>query len=186
MTDPGQSTFTIHIIPRPLEILMINKTNVSIIGFALGFLLLSSVSCQTPSSSWRGKETNEDLRVPLKRNGEGDGKWETRDVLLSYQYREADGRLELSGEVRIANHLRNSFAAMEYFHLRLFFLDAEGRVAGSKNFALGPSRKDVWDLPFKRSADTPDEAVAIAFGYSGRATSFNRWDFRSFSASPFK
>ncbi len=157
-----------------------------IIGFALGILWVMSASCQGALSTHHGNVVKEELRVALEKDGAGDGAWETRDVLLKYQFKEAGGRVALSGEVRIADHLRNSFAVLEYFSLTLFFIDADGRVIDSQRFALGPSRKDVWEMSFKKSVDAPESAKAIAFGYSGKATSFNIWDFRSFSRTPFE
>ncbi len=93
--------------------------------------------------------------------------------------------MELSGEVRIADHLRNSYSVVDSFHLTILFLDAEGRVIGSINQSIAPYRWEAWDMSFKRGVETPGGARAIAFGYSGKVTSFNPHDARRFVGAPF-
>ncbi len=165
---------------------MMNHPERIIIGVVSGFFLMALVSCQSALFTYNGNVVEEDTRIALERDGAGDGTWETRDVLLRCQYKEANGRLELSGEVRIADHLRNSYSVVDSFHLTILFLDAEGRVIDSVNQSLGPYRKEAWEMSFERSVETPENARAIAFGYSGKLTSFNPHDSRRFFGLPFE
>ncbi len=164
---------------------MMRNYNTMIIGLMVGFLMMS-VSCSSTLFNYQDTVVKEEFRIALERDGAGEGAWETRDVSLRCQYKESDGRLELTGEVRIADHLRNSYDVVEFFHLTLLFLDAEGRVVGSKRHSLAPFRKDTWEYPIKWSVDAPENARAISFGYNGKAVSFTPRDARPFFKLPFE
>ncbi|MCP4692471.1 MAG: hypothetical protein GY859_30790 [Desulfobacterales bacterium] len=164
---------------------MLNNCRTVNIGWIFAFLFLLA-SCKSALLTFQGAVVKEDLRVVLEEDGAGDAAWETRDVSLRCQYKRADGWLELLGVVRIADHLRNSYDVMEFFHLTLFFLDADGRVIDSKNLSLGAYRNEIWEMPFERSVDAPESAGAIAFGYSGRAVNHRPGDDRPFFKLPFK
>jgi hypothetical protein len=128
------------------------------------------VACQGNILGYTGRVVDEKNLVRLKAGGPHSAVWNTRNVVLLYDYVNRGGRLEISGEVELTGGVGN-FEIVEKLGVDLYFVDGGGRIiehVSLFNAGINDTR-DSWT--FQRWISKPELAEAMAFGYSGQVRS---------------
>jgi hypothetical protein len=133
-------------------------------------LFVFLTACQAASLSYVGTLARPGNRLELEEGPERRGTWQTPDLVVNYQYRQAGQSLELTAEVNLTGHLRRGYTSASNVYLGVHFLNAENRVIASRNFSLSGFRAPIRKWRITRRLEVPAEANAIAFSYTGRVS----------------
>ena len=138
------------------------------------FVLINlCIACAGSNPLNPGAWVAEEDRIPLIDGGPHKGTWKTRDVSVNYEFQEAAPSLQVKGVVELANYITMGYDSLEYFHLYIHFLEDNGTVLATQrikssgyyhSFRLAGEK-----VTFNRRFDLTQDAVALAFSYSGRA-----------------
>jgi hypothetical protein len=142
-------------------------------------LLISAVlislcfGCASGTSLSPGAWIEENGRIALQDGGPHKGSWQTRDLAIDYDYREAAKNLQISGTVKLADYIPKGFSTLDYLRLYIHFLTSNGVVLETKSlkfFGYFRYLDYLEKISFNSQFDLPEDAVAFAFSYSGRAS----------------
>ena len=134
-------------------------------------LLAGLAACQIGLSSYRGKTVKVENRFDLQEGGPHKESWQTRDLLVEFQYLGAQQELQISGLVKPQTHILN-FDILRYLNVSLHFVDAGGKVLADAPIVYGGYRIAMPEqLAFKKNLKIPPDSTAIAFSYRGSALS---------------
>ncbi|UCG09013.1 MAG: hypothetical protein JSV83_10325 [Desulfobacterales bacterium] len=150
-----------------------SSKNQTIVVFKLlmVFILISLfLACNNKIMSYRGRWVEEADRLVLQDGGPHKGRWQTRDVVIEYQYIKDAKSMQISGVVKLADHLKTGFTTLEYLNINVISLD-NGIVLDSKDIKTFGYRRYIdylGKVTFETRMDLSEGAVAIAFSYSGK------------------
>lgn len=129
--------------------------------------------CQTTPFGMVGGTVAPAERIALPESGQQKGTFETRDLAVAYRLNRAGGNLNIDGTVHFAEYLKVTFGQLRNFNLGVAFVDAQGKVVGSRGLA-----NIVWQvisvdgtLPFQTAMQIPPGTTSIAFTYRGEVRS---------------
>ena len=139
----------------------------------LFFIIALSVllSC-TSYLTYEGHEVAEEDRIEIKEGGPNKGAMRTYDLTLDYVYEQKKDGLTLSGKISWSRHIENNFRMLEHFYLRVYFVDSFGKIIEGKGIIHSGHNVEIENLSFEKHFTLPSGTVAMAFGYSGRATEY--------------
>ena len=141
------------------------KTMHIFLVLALYFLITGCASVL----SYKGRNVPAGNRTALQ-DGEVSGSWQTRDLTVIYRYLRDRDRLKIEGRVNFSDYLRYVFHSMDYFHLGVLLLSADGTVLGTKGLATGQTSDRTREaMRFDDLINLPDGATSMAFYYTGQA-----------------
>lgn len=132
------------------------------------------IACAGSNPLSPGAWVAEEDRIPLMDGGPHKGTWKTRDLSIHYEYQEAAPSLEVKGVVELANYIPMGFTTLDYLNLYIHFLEDNGTVLATrriKAFGYLRSFRLAGEITFNGHFDLTQNPVAIAFSYSGRASS---------------
>ena len=134
-------------------------------------LLVASLllACNNKFLSYRGRWVGEADRIALKEGGPHRGSWQTRDVIITYEYTKDARSLQISGVVELSGHLKTGFPILEYMYVNVISLE-NGFVLDSKDIKTFGYRRHLdymGKMAFKTRLELSEGAVAVAFSYSG-------------------
>ena len=134
-------------------------------------LLAGLAACQSGLTSYQGKTVNVENRFDLLDGGQHKQSWQTRDLLIEFQYLREQRNLQISGLVRPQTHILN-FNRLENLYLSVHFVDAAGKVLADETIVNAGYRIEIPEqLAFKTNLKIPADSTAIALSYRGRAFS---------------
>ncbi|MBN1930826.1 MAG: hypothetical protein JW786_04370 [Desulfobacterales bacterium] len=158
------------------------KKNFKVIFIAC-LLFLSTAflhACRNHFYNYNGATAKQENRLALLAEGAHDQFLQTTDLSIKYTYSQKSNRIELSGVVDFTAHLKH-FETIEYFSLRMHFLDVEGKILQSSRILTADNHQKINKMAFKQNLLIPSNAHALAFSYSGRVMgggeSPSAWDF---------
>ena len=93
----------------------------------LGAVLLL-LGCQSLIFDPRGHQVPEDKRITIPDSGEQAGVYKNEDLRVAYKMVRAPGQLRISGEIRFADRISESFPVIQYFNLGAMLLDGQGKI----------------------------------------------------------
>jgi hypothetical protein len=136
-------------------------------------MALLSTGCQGVPFSPVGKSVPEAQRIALEGGGERKGTYRNDDLTLDYQFVRNLSELSLSGRFRCTDRLSMNFIFVDYFHLDVFFLDAQGKILGiSGLFTATADSRMLYDwVEFKHRLILPPNTASMAFSYTGKVLS---------------
>ena len=147
------------------------------------FLLVGLAGCQSSLTSYRGKPVDAKNRFDLLEGGPHTGTWQTRDLLVEFQYLRKQQELQISGLVKPQTYLLH-FDFLKSLLLGLHFVDAGGVVLADETIMSAGYRIEMFkQKAFKANLKIPPDSTAIAFSYrggaylSGDAGRGSAWDF---------
>ena len=155
----------------------------------LGILLFTVCSvltgCQMQAQRDMGKMVPSGNQVAIKDGGPFDGRFQTKDMSVSYQYWKAGDQLKARGTTRIR------YESIKQLIFHLYFLDGQGKVIDIKNFFSFLDDSDFINDPsgdrhFHRDFTIPAGAAAFAIGYDGETGESSEEDPITFSYFPFE
>jgi hypothetical protein len=153
---------------------------------AVGLIWVSILAgCQSMGQRDMGKYVPPGNRVAIKSGGPFDGRFETRDMTIAYQYRVAGNRLKVWGTSEIR------FESINELVFHLYFLDERSTVISIHNFYSFLNHSDFIELmdnkrQFHRDFSIPEGAVAFAIGYDGETVRSQEEAGITFSHFPFE
>ena len=150
-----------------------NKSFIAPRLLTLFVLINLCIACAGGTSLSPGAWVAEEDRISVMDGGPHKGSWKTRDLTIHYEYQEAVPSLQVTGVVELANYIPMGFSVLEYLHLNIHFLEASGTVLEAKrirSFGSYLSFRLLGDLNFNSRFDLPQDTVAFAFSYSGKAS----------------
>ena len=124
----------------------------------LSFLLfVLSSSCSTPGERRIAPQN----RIPLARDDQQGGSWESRDAAIEYRYLKESGITKLSVRGRAR-------AKYDQFTVSVLFLDADGRILERRNIYNSGFRAELvpkkrFRREFENTIAIPPEATHMAF-----------------------
>jgi len=134
-------------------------------------LLAGLAACQSGLTSYRGKTVDVANRFDLQERGPHKGSWQTRDILVEFQYLQAQQNLQISGLVKPQTHILN-FNILKNLYVSLHFVDAGGKVLVDEAIVYAGYRIAMPEkMAFKKNLKIPSDSTAIAFSYRGSALS---------------
>ena len=133
------------------------------------FLLVVLSNCQSRFTSYRGKQVDPESRFDLLEGGPHTGAWQTRDLLVEFQYLRKQQDLQISGLVKPQTYLLH-FNLLKSLLLSLHFVDAGGKVLADETIMSAGHRIEMpKQKAFKANLKIPPDTTAIAFSYRGSA-----------------
>ena len=150
-----------------------NKTLIAPKSLTLFVLINLCIACAGGSSLSPGAWVAEEDRIRVVDGGPHKASWKTRDLSIQYEYQEAAPSLQVKGVVELANYLSMGFSSLEYLHLYIHFLEANGTVLATKRirtFGYQVFRMER-EMTFNKRFDLTQDTTAFAFSYSGKAIS---------------
>ena len=133
------------------------------------FIALTAVLACKSYLTYEGQEVAEEDRIEIKTGGPNEGAMRTNDLTFDYAYERNGDDFTLSGTISWANHLLYNFKTMEHFSLMLYFVDGSGKIIEEKNIVRSGHYVEIENLSFEKQFSLPAGAVAMVFGYSGKA-----------------
>ena len=135
--------------------------------WVLAVVLLTG--CQSVPMSHVGGRVPAQKRMALAQDGSHSATYRTEDVVIDYRYSRNQSLLDLSGSIRFADPIRQSFRRVDGFHADVILMNEDGVVVDSQ--ALTTSSSDSSDSPilFKTTVTVSQAVVAISFAYTGNA-----------------
>lgn len=143
------------------------------------------IGCQSLPASYSGSTVPEARRIQLAGSGEQSGHYVTEDLKIDFKYVRNQSNLNISGSIVFADRLRFNFARIDNFHADLMFVDDQGKVLSTQGINTSASSESEYPLDFGAKLVVPSGAVAMAFSYSGRATSGSPRDRRDRESMEF-
>jgi len=150
-----------------------NKASIAFKALLLGLLINLFFACATGTSLSPGAWVEEKDRIALQDGGPHKGSWQTRDLTIDYDYREAAKKLDITGTIKLADYIPNGFSTLDYLRIYISFLAPDGVVLETKDIKyVGYFRAIDYleKMTFNTQLDLPQDTVAFAFSYSGRAS----------------
>ncbi|MBL0713744.1 MAG: hypothetical protein JJV98_08580 [Desulfosarcina sp.] len=145
------------------------------------FLWVMPVGCQTPGAARIGRNVPATNQIMLKPGGPHAGTFVTRDMTINYEFRVANGTLNVSGTMDLR------FRDVDKLTMTLFYLDENGTVFDYFSFFTRPRLAvmgRVMDNRFNREFELPAEAAAFSIGYTGRTRATSSRSREVFRYSP--
>lgn len=136
-----------------------------------GLLIHLFVACAGGTALSPGAWVENKDRIAVLDGGPHAGNWQTRDMTISYEYKEAVKNLQISGRIELADYIPKGFNALEQLNLYIHFLNADGTVLETKNIRIFGYRRYlelISEMTFNNRFDLTEETVYFAFSYSGR------------------
>jgi hypothetical protein len=141
-------------------------------------LMVLMFGCNSISVSPIGHTVPEVKWIALPQSGEYSGTWTNEDMSLAYKFLRNQSQLTISGSIQFADRITNSFMVVQYFHLDVLPVDAQGKILdmvaltteGNVNLEFNRS------VAFTKTLTLPSNAASIVFSYRGRAYGGNSAD----------
>jgi hypothetical protein len=136
------------------------------VSFIAGSLFLA---CNNKVFSYRGRWVEDADRITLQDGGPHKGSWQTRDVIIAYEYVKDAQSLQISGVVELSDHLKTGFSTLEYLNINVISVE-NGFVLDSKDIKTFGYRRYIafmGKMTFETHLELSEGAVAVAFSYSG-------------------
>ena len=149
------------------------KASIAFKILLVGLLLNLFFACAGVNPLSPGAWVEENNRIAIKDGGPYKGSWQTRDLTVNYEYREAAKNLEVSGTIKLADYIPMGFSTLDYLRIYIHFLTSDGIVLETKNlqyFGYFRYIDYIEKMSFKSRFDLPENTAAFAFSYSGRAS----------------
>ena len=143
--------------------------------------MLSFTACNASLFSYSNATVDAENRIALLEGRSRKGSWNTRDLLVSYNYKMDANVLQLSGQIEFDNQL-NKFPSLNHFSLWAYFLNEEGKILEYKTIVVAGYRKRLKNISFDHNIEMPSNVNSMAFGYDGTASESGEegaatWDF---------
>ena len=129
------------------------------------------VACAGGSALSPGAWVEEADRIAVLDGGPHKGNWQTKDMTINYEYKEAVKGLQISGAIELADYIPKGFNTLENLYLYIHLLEADGTVLVTKNIKIFGYRRYLellGEMTFNDHFDLTDNTVYFAFSYSGR------------------
>jgi len=140
------------------------------------FVFLSCTSYFT----YEGYEVAEEDRIEIKEGGPNKGSWPTNDLTLDYTYKNHMDDFIISGKVSWAKHIEYNFRTLDHFFLRVYFVDAAGKIIAGKGVVYSGNNLEIENLSFEKQFVLPAGTVAMVFSYSGKVSEHGTGGDRNF------
>ena len=138
-----------------------------------GLLIHLLFACAIKTSLSPGAWVEENDRIAVQDGGPHKGSWQTRDLSIDYEYREAVKNLEVTGTIKLADYIPKGFSTLDHLRIYIHFLSSNGVVLETKSikfFGYLRYLDYLGKMSFNSQFDLPEDTVAFAFSYSGRAS----------------
>lgn len=141
-------------------------SGLAVAGIFAALLLLGG--CAAFLRPEQGMNSTGESRIALAET-KGRAVWETSEVRVQYSLQLRDGLCTLDGELRLADHIVNSFQVVDRLFFYATFVDDQGRVLETVDIgpvvpAYGSTPES---LPLKMARRPPSAAKAFVFHYFG-------------------
>jgi hypothetical protein len=149
------------------------KASIAFKVLLAGLMLNLFFACATGTSLSPGAWVDEKDRIALQDGGPHNGNWQTRDLTIDYDYREAAKMLDITGTIKLANYIPMGYSTLDYLRIYILFLNSSGVVLEVKNlqyFGYFRYIEYLEKMTFNSQFNLPENTVAFAFSYSGRAS----------------
>jgi len=132
------------------------------------FLFLSViVACISNLDTYQGKTADQNSRIALH-GGSHNGVWQTDDLTVKYSYSRRPNNLQIAGDVALSDKLKDVSDIVQEFVLQVNFLNAAGRVMGTKELVIAGYREPMTQWNFDYNFELPARTTGIAFSYDGQ------------------
>jgi hypothetical protein len=141
------------------------------VGLSLVLFVAVVVGCQSLSFSPIGHSVPEAKWIGLPPSGESTGTWTNEDLTLAYKFVRNQSQLNISGSFQFDDRITKSFLIIQYFHLDLIPVDAQGKVLDMIGLTSAGGVNVLFDksVDFNKALSLPPNTAAIAFSYRGKA-----------------
>lgn len=138
-----------------------------------GLIMNLFFGCAAGTSMSPGAWVEEKDRIAVQDGGAHKGSWQTRDLTIDYEHRQAAKNLEVNGTIKLADYIPKGFSTLDYLRLYIHFLASDGVVLETqsiKYFGYLRYLDYLGKMTFNGRYDLPEDTVAFAFSYSGRVS----------------
>jgi hypothetical protein len=147
-----------------------NNKTFAILTLCGSFIVASLfLACTNKVVSYRGRWVDDADRIALQEGGPHKGSWQTRDVIITYEYVKDAQNLQISGVVELSDHLKMGFSTLEYMNINVISVE-NGFVLDSKDIKTFGYRRYMafmGKMTFETQLELSQGAVAVSFSYSG-------------------
>jgi hypothetical protein len=162
------------------------KASIAFKMLLAGLLVNLFFACATGTSLSPGAWVDEKDRIAVQDGGPHKGNWQTRDLTIDYDYRETAKKLDITGTIKLADYIPKGFSTLDYLRIYILFLTSNGIVLETKNltyFGYFRYLDYLGKMSFNSQFDLPQDTVAFAFSYNGRASQGGGGPFNNNSGS---
>ncbi len=138
-----------------------------LMGMTVVLLVLGG--CRTLSLDYRAGRVPEEDRISIPENSEQEDVWRTREATVEYHYIRKGSDLRISGVMKLNEPITNNFSWIDYSHLDVIFVDAQGHVLEMRGLMSSCRGRPDAPEPFDLRLTLPPGTEAIAFSYRGKA-----------------
>lgn len=125
------------------------------------------------SNRLAGRLTKPESRVAVQPGGPHQAHWQTRDLMLNFEYQWEADRFDITGKVNLQKYLQH-FTTLDHLRIRVHFLDTEGVILSTYNMWNAGHRNSMHyhfvNFNFSQQYAPPAGTDIIAFSYTGEAS----------------
>jgi len=136
-------------------------------------LINIGVACSGGTALSPGAWVEETDRIAVLDGGPHKGHWQTRDLIITYEYQEAAKNLQISGIIELADYIPKGFNTLAHLKLYIHFLEADGTVLDTRTIKIFGYRRYldfIGEMTFNHRYDLTENTVSFAFSYSGKVS----------------
>jgi hypothetical protein len=138
-------------------------------GWLLALSIVALTGCQGILLTYKGAIVREGDLIALTEGTQRGGRYQSPDLTIEYQWTRSGNELQFSGLAKFTPRIRNSFNIIPYFHLSLFFTDAQGKILEDRRIGTPGSDDPNNPILVSEKMLLPPGAANMAFSYSGQA-----------------
>jgi hypothetical protein len=135
----------------------------------LALSIIALTGCQGILLTYKGAVVREGNLIALTDGTQRGGFYQSPDLTIEYQWERSGNELQLSGLAMFTPRIRNGFNLIPYFHLSLFFTDAQGKILEDRRIGTPGSGDPSHPMRLSEKLLLPPETANMAFSYSGQA-----------------
>ena len=135
----------------------------------LAISIIALTGCQGILLTYKGETVRDGYLIPLTDGTQRGGFYQSPDLTIEYQWARSGNELRLSGVARFTPRIRNAFNLIRYFHLSLFFTDAQGKILEDRRIGTPGGGDPNNPMRLDEKLLLPPGTANMAFSYSGDA-----------------
>ena len=113
--------------------------------------------------------------ISMSAGGPHEGRWQTRDLIIAYQYTKNDDLLQLSGDFQFQKRIKSNFDVLDQIIMRIHILDSQNNVLDTLGVIVISATGSDQLFYFENQYTLPAGASRMAFGYFGTVANFGDW-----------
>lgn len=135
----------------------------------LAVSIIVLTGCHGVLLTYKGAMVRDGYLIALTDGTQRSASYQSPDLTIEYRWVRSGNELQISGLAKFTPRIRNGFTMIPYFHLSVFFTDAQGNILEDRWIATPGSDDPNSQMRFSEKLLLPPGTANMAFSYSGQA-----------------